>query len=486
MRAPRKLLSRKGVKCSRASGGVLPEYQQGSPIGSTNAVVHKCIGAPEALRRRYLARVRYQQSLLVAACAAAITLGCRKDKDSEPPAVRITAPGAGFSVNIPDTITVGVAVSDNERVKSLSVLLTDASGVPIAAPVAVPVDAPSRQLTIGLPLTDERIASGTYILTAVADDGANTARDFLSITVQAAPLRLRALYLVPPPSQPPPCIITQIDSTGSASAFITLNELAAAAIDLDHLYTCGTASEPLRRWGLGSGNAMVLAPNAATHPNYFSALRLDPADGRLYACTADGLVRGFNASGSLVFSAALSPGFIGEATAAVGGNLICAAVHPATQQRLLVKHGYATGARLAEFSLAAAPVELFARGEQHVLLFGNNAEGGVILEVNTELGGSFAMRAFPGEALACVARFAEGRYVLGFASGIRRFDYQSNAVTTIVPGIGPSGLTFDPVSGAVLAAHGAQVTAFHPVTGVITSTQSAPHPVGRVLLRLNR
>lgn len=438
------------------------------------------------MRRRYLARVRYQQSLLVAACAAALALGCRKDKDSEPPTVRITAPGTGFSVNIPDTIAVGVAVSDNERVKSLSVLLTDASGVPIAAPVVVPVDAPSRQLIIDLPLADERIASGPYILTAVADDGANTARDFLTITVQAAPLRLRALYLVPPPSQPPPYAITRIDSAGAASTFIAVNELAAAAIDLDHLYTCGTASEPLRRWGLGSGNASVLALNAATHPAFFSALRRDPADGRLYACTADGQVRGYNASGSQVFSAALPPGFIGEATAVVGGHLICAALHPPTQQRLLVKHGYATGARLAEFNLAAAPVEVFARGGQHALLFGNDANGGIIAEVNTELGGAFEMRTFPGEPIRCVARFDEGRYALGFSSGIRRFDYQSNTVTTIVPGIGPSGLTFDPVSGAVLAAHDAQLTAFHPVTGVITSTQAAPHPVGKVLLQLNR
>lgn len=430
--------------------------------------------------------MRFQHRALVAACLALLGHACRKDKDSQPPTVRITAPGAGFSVGIPGSIAVGVAVSDDRRVERLSVLVADADGVPIAAPVALSVNATSRELIVDLPLSDERIPSGQYVLTAVATDGANTARDFLPITVQAAPLRVRSTYLVPPPGQAAPFTITRIDSAGGISPFVTLGELQAAACDLDHLYTAGTATEPLRRWRLSSGGAQVAVENPAQHPAFFSSLRRDPADGRIYACTADGLVRGFAGSGLQAFSGAEPTGFYCEATARMGGFLFCAAYNPVSQQRLLVKHGYASGERLAQFPLAAAPVALWERDAQHLLLFGNTPSGGVVLDISAEQGGAWEVRAFPGEPIRCVERFAPGRFVIGFDAGLRRFDYQAASATTIVAGLAASGLTFDPVSGAMLAAAGSSVIAFDPLTGAIATSQTAPHPVGAILLRFNR
>lgn len=417
--------------------------------------------------------------------AASIT-ACRKDKDSEPPSVRITAPGAGFNVSIPDTLTVGVAVSDDRLVESLTILIADDDGVPITSPYTVPVQASSQNIQADLFITDERILSGQYQLTAIANDGTNSARDFLPITVQAAPLRVRATYFIPPVTQAPPFTITVLDSIGGSNVFASLAELDGAAIDLDYLYTAGTGTEPFRRWGLANASPAALVANTGIYPAFFRGLRRDPKDGRIYVCSVDGHVRGFDASGGQVFSGTAPSNHIGEATAVVGDFLICAVVNPVTAQRMLVKHGYGSGVRLAEFNSIPEPVALFERDAQHVLLFGNTPSGGVILDVNTSLGGAFEMRDFPGEPLKCVERFGPGGYVLGFQSGIRRFDYQSNSVLSILPGTNADGLTFNLVTGAVLAASGSEVIAFNPVTGAIAGTQMVGHPVSRVLLRLNR
>lgn len=429
--------------------------------------------------------MRYQHGLMAAAFAVMLAAGCRKDKDSGPPSVRITSPGAGFTLNIPDTITVGVDVSDDRTVTAVTVLLADADGVPVAPGASVAVNARSRQVSVDLPIISERLASGQYVLTAMATDGEHDARDFLTITVQAAPLRIRSMLLVPPGNGPPPFTISRIDSAGAVSAFASLSELGQAAIGLDHLFTTGTATLPLQRWRIGNGAAQAIMPNPALWPAYFTGLSTDAADGRIIAHAADGAVRVFLGDGAPVLTAQLPGGFVGQASVGVGDALICAARQPVTQERRLFRIG-PSGAVLAQFNSDADAVALFAIDGQRLLFFGNDAAGGVVREVNALLGGGFTMRAFPGEALRCVERVSPALHVLGFDSGIRRLDLPSTAVTTLLPGLAADGLTFNPVSGAVLAATGTSIVPFDPLLGTTGPPLAAPHAVAKVLLQRNR
>lgn len=429
--------------------------------------------------------MRYQHGLMALAFLGLLAPGCRKDKDSTPPVVRIVSPGAGFSLAIPDTLMVTVVVSDDREVRSLTVLLADADGVPVAPPAAIAVDAQSREAVLDLPILSERISSGTYLLTAIVSDGINESRDFVQVVLQAAPLRVRSAFLVPPATASPPFSITRIDSAGAISTFLSLQELAHAAIGLDHLFTTGTATAPMQRWRIGSGAPQTLMPNPALWPAYFTGLSTDEQAGRLIAHAADGAVRVFLRDGTPLFTAQLPEGFVGHVSATVGDAVICAARQPVSQERRLFRLG-SSGAVLAQFNTGVEGIALQAIDAQRLLLFGNDASGGVVREVNALQGGGFTIRAFPGEPIRCVARVSAALHVLGFDAAIRRLDMPSTAVTTIINGLGPHSLTFNPVSGAVLAVSGSTVTEFDPLLGTVVSSQSAPHPVGQVLLQLNR
>lgn len=430
-----------------------------------------------------------QHRLPVLILIVALLLGCRKDKDSAPPTVVFLQPGDGSSVSVPDTIAVSLAVSDDRLVESLSVLVADVNGVPISASVVVPVNERERTVHIDLPLLDERIESGTYVLTASASDGNQDGRAFRSLVVQAAPLRVRSTFLIPPASQSSPFIVTRIDSVGSSSSFASLNELAGTAIDRDHLYTAGTATHALLRWDLRTGNSSTLAANPGTGNQavtYFHGLASDPADGRVYVGTHDGRVLGFASSGTQTFTSTAPGGYRSEATVVVGENLISAAYNQVSQQRALVRHAYSSGVVLSQFATSLAPIGLFERNQDHLLLFGNTALGGAIHDVHAVQGGTFIMREFPGEAIQCVARIAPGVYALGFASGIRRFSYQNNSVVTLSAGLDAACLTFNPVSGALLVGSGSNLIEMDPNTGAAGNPWVAPNDIGSILLQLNR
>ncbi|HRD53046.1 MAG TPA: hypothetical protein PKY96_10410, partial [Flavobacteriales bacterium] len=309
---------------------------------------------------------------------------------------------------------------------------------------------------------------------------------FLTIAVQAAPLRIRSMFLVPPSDVSGPYAISRVDSLGAISPFVVVPELAQAAIGLDHLFTAGTSTQPFERRRITTGATQALMLNPGLWPRYFTGVSKDQRDGRIYVCGADGALRGYTADGASAFSATLPSGFAGDAVAAIGDAVLCSAYHPVAQQSQLIRFGASSGAVLAQFNADARALTLFEIDAQRLILFGNTATGGVIQEVNASLGGAFTMRDFPGEQLQCVARVSQNLYALGFSSGIRRFDYPSTATTTLISGMDVRGLTYDPVSGAVLAASGNSITAFDPTMGTIVNVQSAPHQVVSVLLQTNR
>jgi len=433
--------------------------------------------------------VRDQQCLLVWGCAALLTLGCRKDKPSDPPTVRILQPGAGYSVAVPDTIAVSVSVSDDRLVERVTVLVADPNGVPLTPAVTASVQAGSATVALDLPVLDEAIATGSYVLTAIASDGQADARAFLGITVQAAPLRVRAMYLLPPVDGAGPYPVTRRDSAGGLALFTTLSELGGAALAGSTLFTHGALTGPLQRWDLGTAAGSVLVQNpgpGAGGQLYFNGLAADPADGRVYVGTSDGLVRGFAPNGPQLFNGATPAGFVSESTVVVGAFLVSAVVNPVTQQRALVQHGYASGAVFAQFPSAVDPVALFAIDDERLLLMGNAPAGAVIREVNVQLGGSSTVREFPGQVLRCAARASPDRFILALSTGVSRFDRAANAVVPLAPGLDANALAYDPVAGTVAAAVGATVQPLDPVSGMLGPSWTAPHPVGAILLQLNR
>jgi len=129
---------------------------------------------------------------------------------------------------------------------------------------------------------------------------------------------------------------------------------------------------------------------------------------------------------------------------------------------------------------------MFAVDDDRVLVFGNSAADGVVHELSLGSGGSVQLRAFNTDALRCVERASTGVFILGLASGVHRFDQQTAAATSIIPGLVVDGLTFDPVSGTTHAAGGSTITVFNTMTGAVLNTQAAPHAAAKVLFQTNR
>ncbi len=452
-------------------------------------LVNRSWRIPGARAQLYLGRMRDQRSAVILAFLMLLASACRKDKDESPPRITILQPSEGYVLSIPDTMVVSVEVSDDMTVESVQFILADVNGVPITSPVTVAVNSPSATVVRDLIVLDERIPSGSYTLTVRASDGSNERKVFRSINVLAAPLRLRALFIAPPPGSSP-ATITRIDSAGNQSLLTVMNDIHGAAVDgySQHVFLAGGLTAPVIAsptaasafgWQIPNLNAMGLP--------YFNGPRMDPADGRLYYSTNDGFIRGFTGEGAQTFTASAMAGYASELTSIVGDRVISIQRNLVQDDLELVALALLSGQQLAQFPLDLDTVlAMDARTDQNLLLFGNRDGKGYILDRNAYQGAEFELRVFNEGPIRDVVRSDQNTWFMAVEGVVVRYHYPSNTVIPLASIPEVRALAKDEATGVLYAGSGAEIQILDPTTGNINGTITCPTEVGYILPLLNR
>lgn len=428
-----------------------------------------------------------QKILWISLLLLLFSIGCRKDTDENSPHVEFILPGNGFTAQIPATFMVRLRITDDKALESLSIMIVDENNIPIAPGSTADLNGTDVTIERELMITDERLISGPYKLIARVFDGTNEARAFHSINLQAAPLRLRGIY-VTPPNGSSPALITKIDSVGAISTFAMLNEFYGAAIDpyTQHFYAAGGQYDPLIAYptSASSGQWQVNNSNAQPYP-YFTGVDLDPTDKKLYVCSNDQFIRGYSGNGTQQFTALSIPDFRPYNTLVLGDILVNEQRSNTLPQRKLVTYATSSGTLYEQWPLDHDLIDMYRRSEQTFLTFGNRNGDGVIAERNATLGGTFEMQVFSGNEITATTRINEALFLIAVGGELKRFDVTTGALTTIA--LQPAdALAYEAAAGVVYVGSGAQLLTLDPNSGAILGSVSLPTEVGAIFPLTNR
>ncbi len=121
---------------------------------------------------------------------------CRKDKDTQPPAIQVSYPLNNASFNAADTIVVKATFTDDKNLEYVSVKLENDQNVSAAPSKTFNpyTDAYTMQTTYVL--GDVHTPSGKYTLDFVAFDGTNTKHEFIDIYLNEVPKKLNKVLLI--------------------------------------------------------------------------------------------------------------------------------------------------------------------------------------------------------------------------------------------------------------------------------------------------
>lgn len=416
-----------------------------------------------------------------------MSIGCSKETDKNSPRVEFELPGNAFSAQIPAAFTVRVKVTDDKALVSLSVMIVDENNVPISPGFTADLSGTNSTIERELTITDERILSGPYKLVARAYDGTNEGRAFHSFNINAAPLRLRAIYLTPSNGSSP-ALIAKIDSIGVISTFATINEFHGSAIDgsTQHLYIAGGQYDPVIAYATSGTSAQwqVNNSNALPYP-YFTGLDLDPTDNKVYVCSNDQFIRGYSGNGTQQFTALSIPDFRPYKTVVLGDILVNEQRSNTLPQRKLVTYASSSGALYEQWPLDVDLIDMYRRTDQTFLTIGNRNGDGVIVERHATLGGTYEMQVFSGNEITATTRINDAQFVIAVGGEIKGFDVTTGILSTMA--LQPAdALAYDAAAGVVFVGNGDQLHTLDPNSGAILGTVTIPLQIGKVLPLYNR
>ncbi|HEY0977482.1 MAG TPA: Ig-like domain-containing protein [Flavobacteriales bacterium] len=425
--------------------------------------------------------------LVLCALAAGLFGACRKEAPDTAPVVRIIHPVEGSTLSVPDTFDVTLDVEDDIRVERVSVTLVDVDGVVMAPGVGMGVDAPTAQVTLRLPITDELLESGAYRLLVTASDGSGTARVYLPVQITAAPLRLRSIYVVS--GDPTATVLQRIDSTGQLN---TVNnwamDLGGAAVDAPSatVFVAGGITGPLMGLAMDGQTLRWQQPGLGTPglPYFTSVDRAQ--DGRLYVGRSDGYLRAFRPSdGSGLFTAPLN-GIRTVHSIRMGGLVVSAVRATVPPERRIILHQSSSGTAVETQPLDKDPIALFQRSGDELLIFGNIGSQGVLEARNLSTGAQWEPRTWSA-AITCVARVDAETWLVGLADGtLERYTWTGSSSLPIGSGAPLVDMAYDGAHGTVITASDASVQVIDPGTGLVITQWPAGPDVRRVLPLLNR
>jgi len=412
---------------------------------------------------------------------------CKKDRDDTAPTVVIIEPGAGTTITIPDTLYIRVQVSDEHEVRSLTVELTNAANTIVASAGTLTLNGMGDTYSFRLPLTNERLPSGTYTIVARASDGTNDGRGFLRLNVLEAPLRLRAIFLAPPFSTNS-TTITRIDSLGQPATFATVQDFNGIAVDsyTQHLFVAGSRYAPFQALPTAlTANAWHLSSPGSDQPEQFTAVTVDPQDKRVYFATRDGFIRGFTGEGAQRFTAQCLPDHRCEAIVVMESEV-------ATWQRAIV----GGASRVVTYTVAGTVYEqlpvvydrvaLFHHSGSSLIHFANANGSGLIEHINITDGGTPDIHTFNGEMIRAVVRLDTHRYIIALTNRLIRWDHQAHLTTPLTTGITTDAMAYEAATGSLYIAEGSTLITLDPNSGAIINSLPMGSAIGHILPLLNR
>ena len=429
--------------------------------------------------------MRYQQCLTLAAFGALFCTACKKDKESDPPQIAITSPFDGLSQTVPDTFSVIATITDDKGPINGSVVVVNSNGIPIGPTLGFSGDGTSRNINFAYPVVGEQIPNGNYTLRVSATDGENTTNAFRSISVTGLPLRFRGLFATTAGGS-----VFKVDSVLNVSTLGSFGQDvndAAISSRLQLLFLAGAQNGPLTAIDVNTGTTRWQVPNDnISGTPYFTYCTVNDDLPRMLIGRNSGTLHVLNpAYGSNITTLTVSPG-----RAPVLGLITDAHVLSVERQTPLPITRFTTRSSSGDMILMETIIdqvveEMFQRDDDHVLVFGNNNNAGVVLDLNFTLGGGFEPHTFSQGEIEEVARVDDNTYLIALPTGIVRYTYNPDQVSS-VSSIVPEHIAYDAVSGMLFASTGSTLHVLDATTGFEEATIALPSVPLKLLVLLNR
>ncbi len=162
------------------------------------------------------------RSVLVLVLLAGLTFDSCKKKDELPPEIDVQFPTAGATYQIPDTINVGLIVTDETDLTNLEVKLIGPDNLLASDVASIDPSGNRFEGVLTIVVSDKYLPTGDYSIHIRARDGTNERFRFIEVNVNELPKKRRGLLALTGGLNN--SSVYHVDSSGSVNLLHSLDQ----------------------------------------------------------------------------------------------------------------------------------------------------------------------------------------------------------------------------------------------------------------------
>lgn len=399
---------------------------------------------------KLLFRIIFASLILLPACEA--------PRDEIGPDLDIIEPDEFSNHQVGESVSVEVAVSDDQQLDFVRIDIVNQSQNRVAGPVQYSdFNSISDQRTVSVNLNDVNINSGAYFIRVTASDGENERTRFREINLIEVPrevLSILAFHEIGPNE-------FGVDSLDRESnVFVDMTSFSPA---LEKFAKAGT--KELAFFSSSGGNMQMVQnddlesianysfPTGGTGPEFWRGV--SGGESVVFASASDGQIRSWSDNGTPGIGVQVAFGFQADQLLATD-DFLYVELHPINQgQSQLAVHHMVSGAFFQSAVIENDIIEMLDLGNGELMIFQQDqALEAEVYKYSTSANGSSATLNLNYTDIRDAERSATGSFYVADETGIHKFQLQ-NGSTLVNNGLLRSGdyaqLLADPVSGGIYA-----------------------------------
>ena len=380
-------------------------------------------------------------------------LGCKKDKDTQAPVVKIISPNENQNFMVGDTIQLNFEITDDTKIESVNISIIDENQIPILPNFLLLNISNGSKLNQPIPIDNTAIASGNYFISIRVSDGKNEQTYFRKIYINELPLKRKAVFFISENSGQ--FQVNKIDSAFAIQfAYPLSGDFIGSAIDSKNklLVTAGEFTGKLQSANTqGYSVNWSESPITSSTPYYRNISRGNDLN---FVSYATGFIKGFDFTGAIKYTSTSDQGvYIPLKTGVSSKYILNEQTKVVGIGKKLVLYYYPSGIDKQEVNFTGDVVAIYPKKEDEFFVFYNVASIGKISIYSVSSNSITYTYSSPSlNRIISSLALSGNNFLVGTDNGIYSFQYNPTNFIPFISSIKADKIKYDEANNEIIIA----------------------------------
>ena len=382
-----------------------------------------------------------------------VLVQCNKEESNQPPLITVYSPENGTSVSTQDSLWIHAAITDDQKISSVKVVLNDDNYIPVSTARYLYPSSASYDLTLLYPIENDLLSGTYYLLIRAVENDNDHAVLYRQVLIDALPQDERRFIVITRKSESI-MEINGLDEDGNGEILFEVEgDFAGSAINNagELLYIAGKNQFNLKAFNLAAYELLWEKEPFTWEPLHNNqCLFYDKA---LFVTFRQDYVQGYYPQGSLIFTTNIDVHDSPEEIFTYGSYLLADMQKRNGGTPEIAIYNRDTGEELLTVSTTFDVTGFHGIEGNRVIICANAGYTGAIYEYNISENHLHKMSDLQASVISS-AKVNSKVLLLGTTGGLIQYNLITNSFTELLPGVQADHLLFDQASGIVCFSSG--------------------------------